>query len=104
MIETHPFKTFEFIKNYFTKNGDPVRFSQYDSWFYPHGEGNGLKEWEIRTDEGFFPNGGEAAFQKHGYPLVAHNRWFGPDNVYDKVSENFSFSSKTFSRNYESFN
>ena len=66
MIETHPFKTFEFIKNYFTKNGDPVRFSQYDSWFYPHGEGNGLKEWEIRTDEGFFPNGGEAAFQKHG--------------------------------------
>ena len=34
--------------------------------------------------EDFFPDGGIEAYIKHKFPLVAHNRWFGPDNVYAK--------------------
>ena len=75
-------ETFEYIKKYNDKLNIPIRFTQYDSWFYPHGVGNGLLEWEIRTDSDYFPSGGEIAFQKHSYPIVAHNRWFGPDVVY----------------------
>ena len=77
-------ETFEFIREYTDRVNIPVRFSQYDSWFYPHGIGNGGLSWEFRTDQGFFPEGERKAFEKHKFPLVAHNRWFGPDIIYAK--------------------
>ena len=27
-------------------------------------------------------DGGPSAFQDHMFPLVAHNRWFGPGNIF----------------------
>ena len=77
-------ETFDYIGTYADQTNFPIRFAQYDSWFYPHGEGNGLLEWDFRTDEGYFPSGGEAAYANHALPIVAHNRWFGPDAVYAK--------------------
>lgn len=44
-------QTFEYIKYYNDALNFPVRFTQYDSWFYPHGTGNGVLEWEFRTDK-----------------------------------------------------
>jgi len=49
-------KTFDYIRDYADDTNYPIRFAQYDSWFYPHGEGNGLLEWDFRTDNGYFPS------------------------------------------------
>ena len=68
-------ETFDYIRDYADDTNYPIRFAQYDSWFYPHGEGN-LEQKNI--DKG----GGEAAYANHKLPIVAHNRWFGPDTVY----------------------
>ena len=50
--------------------------------------GRSLNVWSHKSEkffrEDFFPNGGIEAYIKHKFPLVAHNRWFGPDNVYAK--------------------
>ena len=75
-------ETFQHIRRHLDKTEWPVRFTHYGSWFYPHGEGNGLKHWEFLTDDKNFPRGGEAAYIDHQLPMTAHNRWFGPDNLY----------------------
>ena len=50
--------------------------------------GRSFNVWSLKSEkffrEDFFPDGGIEAYIKHKFPLVAHNRWFGPDNVYAK--------------------
>ena len=85
-------ETFQHIRKHIDQSEWPVRFSQYDSWFYPHGVGNDVKEWDFLTDPKNFPRGGEAAYIDHHLPLVAHNRWFGPGRSHDtilKLQKNF---------------
>ncbi|MBW2524287.1 MAG: hypothetical protein JRI23_08940 [Deltaproteobacteria bacterium] len=66
--------------------GIPLGYLQLDSWWYDKepGEGEllqgGVRDWHPLPE--MFPNG-LAAFQHDlGLPLVLHNRWFAPDNVY----------------------
>ena len=62
--------------------GIPYRYFQIDSWWYytkkPGLIVKGAKRWAPRPD--VFPNGLPAFRQKLGLPLVAHTRWFAPDN------------------------
>ena len=62
--------------------GIPYKYFQIDSWWYytkrPGLIMKGSKRWEPRPD--VFPDGLPAFRRRLGLPLVAHTRWFGPDN------------------------
>jgi len=59
----------------------PVKYYQFDSWWYFRGATNGLVLWEPKPD--IFPNGMTDLMNKMGNkPLVLHNRWFENDNDY----------------------
>ena len=71
-----------YAADYFRADEIPIRWMQYDSWFYEKGRGAGVKTW-IPTEKKF-PSGPQAAYYKHGHQLQCHNRWWAPDNTYAK--------------------
>ena len=73
-----------FASNTFKDRNIPIRWMQYDSWFYQKGQGAGVKYWYPRDGKDYFPDGPHAAFKNHGHILQTHNRWWAPDNVYAK--------------------
>ena len=66
--------------------GIPYRYFQIDSWWYytkkPGLIVKGAKRWAPRPD--VFPDGLTAFRERIGLPLVAHTRWFAPDNDHAK--------------------
>jgi len=59
----------------------PVRYYQFDSWWYYKGKTQGLYLWEPRPD--IFPNGMKTITSRMGNtPVVLHNRWFENDTLY----------------------
>lgn len=62
--------------------GIPYRYFQIDSWWYytkkPGLVVQGAKRWAPRPD--VFPDGLPAFRDRLGLPLIAHTRWFAPDN------------------------
>jgi len=66
--------------------GIPYRYFQIDSWWYytkkPGLTVKGTKRWEPRPD--VFPKGLSAFQEQLGLPLIAHTRWFAPNNEHAK--------------------
>ncbi|CAF1132035.1 unnamed protein product, partial [Didymodactylos carnosus] len=62
--------------------GLPVRYFQYDSWFYYKGIGDGVSEWESRPD--IFPDGMAQLNNKVQLPIGAHNRYWASNTTYAK--------------------
>jgi len=60
----------------------PVRYVNYDSWWYLKGEGLGVKDWSPMPE--IFPDGLHYLFNQTGWGVAAHNRYWAPDNVYSK--------------------
>jgi len=65
--------------------GVPAGYLQLDSWWYFKDPGTGLLagglvEWKPKPE--MFPQGLAAFQQQLGLPLILHNRWFAPKNVY----------------------
>ncbi len=67
--------------------GVPYGYLQLDSWWYHKAPGGspvrpwlGLLRWEPQPD--MFPAGLEGFQASAGLPIVAHNRWFAPENDY----------------------
>lgn len=84
---TEPSKTYEQtmhdVKDEFTKATFPYRFMQLDSWWYPKGINNGVKNWTAMPE--VFPSGLIELHKSLGdMPFVAHNRYWAPDTDYAK--------------------
>lgn len=68
------------------ERGIPYGYFQIDSWWYYKVEGGltnpwlGLIRWQPQPQ--MFPEGLAAFQRKLGLPLIAHNRWFAPENDY----------------------
>ncbi|XP_048245188.1 uncharacterized protein LOC124119100, partial [Haliotis rufescens] len=62
--------------------GIPFRYLQFDSWWYYKGVGNGVKTWESTPQ--VFPNGIQWLYNKTGFPISAHNRYWASDTTYAK--------------------
>ena len=82
-------ESMEFASKTFKERNVPIRWMQYDSWFYQKGEGGGVKYWYPRDGEDYFPDGPHAvkgilAFSK---PLA--------DNIANTLSQ-LSKSMATF--------
>lgn len=74
------------VQNHLNQLNLPVKYFQFDSWWYFKGIGDGVNVWDARPD--IFPDGMKAVQQKLGLPVVLHNRYWSPDTSYQK---NFSF-------------
>jgi len=60
----------------------PYRYVQYDSWWYPKGQFEGVTEWVSLPE--VFPSGLQKLYNKLGLPVVAHNRFWSDKAVYAK--------------------
>ena len=58
----------------------PLRYINYDSWWYIKGEDLGVKSWTAQEE--IFPSGMEALFNKTKLPVIAHNRYWATDTDY----------------------
>lgn len=73
------------VKDDADARGIPYGYFQVDSWWYfrgpdTSGRKGGIHLWE--PDPAVLPNGLAALHEKLGLPLVAHSKWFEPDNGY----------------------
>eukprot|EP00899_Mesostigma_viride_P015151 jgi/Mesvir1/23637/Mv18312-RA.3 len=68
------------VHRYATREKIPYRNALIDSYFYPHGLMNGVKNWTVRAD--VFPNGLAALASATSWFLQAHNRYWSPDTDY----------------------
>ncbi len=75
-------QTLHAVKAEADTRGIPYRYFQIDSWWYytkkPGLIVKGAKRWAPRPN--VFPDGLTAFRERLGLPLVAHTRWFAPDN------------------------
>ena len=53
----------------------PVKYINYDSWWYIKGADLGTKSWT--PQDSIFPHGMESLYDQTGLPVVAHNRQGG---------------------------
>ncbi|CAF1174900.1 unnamed protein product [Didymodactylos carnosus] len=60
----------------------PVKYFQYDSWFYYRGIGNGVTQWTSRPD--IFPDGIDKLHDAIHLPIGAHNRYWASNTTYAK--------------------
>ncbi len=76
------------IQPYAQEMGIPYQYLQIDSWWYYRQNDtdkafvplSGVTNWTARPD--IFPGGRQAVYQATGWPMMAHNRYWGTDNVY----------------------
>eukprot|EP01114_Cavostelium_apophysatum_P013570 TRINITY_DN3316_c0_g1_i2.p1 TRINITY_DN3316_c0_g1~~TRINITY_DN3316_c0_g1_i2.p1 ORF type:complete len:780 (-),score=163.41 TRINITY_DN3316_c0_g1_i2:73-2412(-) len=71
------------VHEYHESLGLPVKYFQFDSWWYYKGNNDGVKEWNSRPD--IFPSGISAVQKKLGLPLALHNRYWSNDTVYQDL-------------------
>jgi hypothetical protein len=88
---TEPNKTYSEtmidVYKYVVSTGLPIKSYQFDSWWYFKGINDGVSLWEPMPS--IFPEGmGYVDENMDHMPLALHNRYFSPDNQYQK---NFSF-------------
>ncbi|KAK2183903.1 hypothetical protein NP493_292g00003 [Ridgeia piscesae] len=60
----------------------PYRYVQFDSWFYYKGPKEGVTNWTSMPK--IFPSGLRSLWEKTGWPVSAHNRWWSDKVVYAK--------------------
>jgi hypothetical protein len=81
---TEPNKTYEDtmidVKTYADSVGIPYRHWLADSWWYYKGVGDGVKNWTARGD--IFPHGLDYVYNKTGWPVVGHNRYWSSNTDY----------------------
>ncbi|XP_048777941.2 uncharacterized protein LOC125681766 isoform X2 [Ostrea edulis] len=83
------------VQKYSESVGLTYGYIQIDSWWYYKGLHNAVKTWEARPD--VFPDGIGFVNRKTGLPIVAHNRYWGPDVTYAKENDgNFTFVMEPF--------
>lgn len=77
--------TVKAVKQYADRVGLPYKWVLLDSWWYEHGAADGTHNW-TDADASIFPGGMAAAFEATGWFVMAHNRWWDPDNVYARTN------------------
>eukprot|EP00127_Corallochytrium_limacisporum_P006483 Clim_evm14s229 gene=Clim_evmTU14s229 len=72
------------VANAADNDGIPFRHGQMDSWWYEHGEHDGVKAWEPNSQ--YVPSGKlDASDLPHQwFGWTAHNRWWDEDTTYAK--------------------
>ncbi len=85
---TEPSKDYEQtlldVKAYADSEGIPYKYVLLDSWWYYKGKNGGVSDWMAMPD--VFPNGIEALYNRTGWFVQAHNRYWALDNVYSKTN------------------
>jgi hypothetical protein len=81
---TEPNKTYEDtmidVKTYADSVGIPYRHWLADSYWYYKGVGNGVKNWTAMPE--VFPHGLDYLYNKTGWPVVGHNRYWSSNTDY----------------------
>jgi hypothetical protein len=83
-------ETVKAVVKYLSQENIPIKYFQFDSWFYFKGQNEGVKEWNSMPN--IFPYGMKNISDEIGFPVSLHNRYWATDNVYQK---NFSFIIET---------
>ncbi|XP_033764085.1 uncharacterized protein LOC117345186 [Pecten maximus] len=82
------------VKTYSSLHKIPYQYLQIDSWWYYKGLMDGVKNWSYRPE--IFPRGIKFLSETTGWPIAAHNRYWSPDNIYDKSNGgNYNFVKET---------
>ena len=81
---TEPNKTYQDtvldIHAYHEQSKIPTRYILLDSWWYYRGAFGGVSNWTAMPS--VLPKGLEYLYAQTGWKVVAHNRYWSPDNVY----------------------
>ena len=75
--------TLNSVLTYLKEEDIPIGAIQIDSWFYYRGNHNGVLNWVAPPE--VFPSGMPVLLD-YNIPIVAHNRYWDVDNVYDKAN------------------
>ncbi|XP_046547852.1 uncharacterized protein LOC124257767 isoform X1 [Haliotis rubra] len=68
------------IKSYMGQIGVPVRYIQYDAWWYYWDNDHGVVTWSAQPK--IFPNGMQWLYNKTQYPVVAHSMYWSSNTTY----------------------
>jgi hypothetical protein len=68
------------VSEYAKSVGLPYKWWLADSWWYYKGIGDGVKTWVSRPD--VFPHGLEYVWNRTGWPVQGHNRFWAADTTY----------------------
>ncbi|XP_046547847.1 uncharacterized protein LOC124257764 isoform X1 [Haliotis rubra] len=68
------------IKTYIGQIGVPVRYIQYDAWWYHYDNDHGIITWSAQPS--VFPNGMQWLYNKTQYPVVAHSMFWSANTTY----------------------
>ncbi|XP_046547192.1 uncharacterized protein LOC124257216 [Haliotis rubra] len=81
---TEPGKNYEEtildVRAYVNRTGIPYRYVQFDSYFYPKGPQDGTLTWVPMAE--LFPSGFQSLYDKTGWPVGAHNRYWSSKTTY----------------------
>eukprot|EP01012_Entosiphon_sulcatum_P028632 TRINITY_DN3468_c0_g1_i1.p1 TRINITY_DN3468_c0_g1~~TRINITY_DN3468_c0_g1_i1.p1 ORF type:complete len:750 (+),score=126.46 TRINITY_DN3468_c0_g1_i1:23-2251(+) len=84
--KTEPGKNYEDtlvdVQKYAQSVGIPYRYILLDSWWYYKGKGNGVSNWTAMPE--IFPHNLTGFYERTGWPVQAHNRYWAPDSTYAK--------------------
>ena len=75
-------KTLLDLHAYAEKEQIPYKYVLLDSWWYKHGSGDGVQEWD--ATKATFPSGLGDFQKKTGWKFQMHNRMWSADNIYAK--------------------
>lgn len=70
------------VKEYADALQIPYRYVLLDSWWYYKGSNGGVANWTALPE--VFPNGVEALYNRTGWLVQAHNRYWALDNHYSR--------------------
>eukprot|EP01120_Amphizonella_sp_Union-15-10_P008061 TRINITY_DN2821_c0_g1_i1.p1 TRINITY_DN2821_c0_g1~~TRINITY_DN2821_c0_g1_i1.p1 ORF type:complete len:734 (+),score=155.15 TRINITY_DN2821_c0_g1_i1:26-2227(+) len=68
------------VKEYADSLSIPYKYIQLDSWWYYKGLADGVKNWTMMPN--IMPNGLLNFYQKTGWPIVGHNRYWSSNTDY----------------------
>ncbi|XP_067661072.1 uncharacterized protein [Haliotis asinina] len=68
------------IKSYIEQLGIPVRYIQYDEWWYYRDSHGGVVSWSALPS--VFPNGMQWLYNRTEYPVVAHSMYWSSNTTY----------------------
>ncbi|XP_046337463.2 uncharacterized protein LOC124119101 [Haliotis rufescens] len=78
------------VVSYTQQIGLPVRYFQYDGWWYYKDSNGGIVQWTAMSD--VFPSGMEWLYNKTNLPALAHSKFWSSNNTYAKQNGgNYNF-------------
>ncbi|XP_046547869.1 uncharacterized protein LOC124257772 [Haliotis rubra] len=72
------------LKSYMGQMGVPVRYIQYDEWWYYWDNDHGVVTWTAQPK--IFPNGMQWLYNKTQYPVVAHSMYWSSNTTYARAN------------------